>query len=411
VVFEGHRPVRVISVVQDISARKHAEAELKESETRLRLAREAAGFGIWDWDLVTGAGMWSPDQWRLWGMQPRPGAPSIDEWEAAIHNEDRAQQAAAREAVFAGKSREVEHEFRVVWPDGQVRWLLVKATLLRNPHGHLVRIAGITLDVTPSRQAEADLRRLSAELRARMDAEVAAREAAQARAAQAERMHALGQLAGGIAHDFNNVLQTVSGTIALIAHHPDDQVAIRRLVGLAEAATRRGAAITSRLLVFSRGGEPASEPVAAADLLHDLCEILAHTLGPNIDIAIRLGSGLAPFIADRSQLETSLINLATNARDAMPQGGSLTFFAAVETVPHDAPPHEAGLAPGCYMRLGVADTGTGMDDATRARATEPFFTTKPAGVGTGLGLAMAKDFAVQSGGGMTIESSPGGAPR
>jgi PAS domain-containing protein len=364
VVFEGERPVRVITVVQDISARKRIEAELRENETRLRLAREAAGFGIWDRDLLTGESLWSPDEWRLWGLSPRPGAPSVAEWATIVHPEDRARRVAAWSALLHDTPREADAGFRVVRPDGQVRWLQQKATLIRNAQGSLTRIVGITLDVTSSHEVPDGLRRLSMELRARMETEVAAREAAQARAAHAERVHALGQLAGGIAHDFNNVLQTVSSAITLITQRPDDQASLRRLLDMADAATRRGAAVTRRLLAFTRRNKLEAETIAADALLHDLHEILVHTLGPGIDIAVQPAPAPAPFVADRSQLETVLINLATNARDAMPHGGSLILSAAAETVPDDAPPDAAGLAPGRYIRLAVADDGIGMDAVT-----------------------------------------------
>ena len=148
-------------------------------------------------------------------------------------------------------------------------------------------------------------------------------------------------------------------------------------------------------------------PIDVADLLHELGEILSHTLGAAVDVRLRLQAGLAPLLADRGQLETVLVNLATNARDAMPDGGELTLSADHETVAAGAAPVPVGLAPGQYIRLTVADAGVGMDAATLARAREPFFTTKQSGAGTGLGLAMAQAFAEQSGGALAIESQPG----
>jgi CheY-like chemotaxis protein len=173
-------------------------------------------------------------------------------------------------------------------------------------------------------------------------------------------------------------------------------------------AAERGATVTHRLLAFSRRGELRAEPLEAAELLANTREILAHTLGTGIEIRVEVADGLPLLFADKGQLETVLVNLATNARDAMGTVGTLTLAAAAETRGLDGRQvHPAGLEPGSYVRLSVSDTGTGMDAATLKQAVEPFFTTKPIGKGTGLGLAMASGFAEQSGGALNIESVPG----
>jgi signal transduction histidine kinase/ActR/RegA family two-component response regulator len=242
--------------------------------------------------------------------------------------------------------------------------------------------------------AEAQLRR-----------EVVAREDAQAQTAHAERMTALGQLAGGIAHDFNNVLQVVSGGASRIGKHPEDKGTVVLQAQRIEQAVERGSAISRRLLAFARDDALSSEPIDAAALLADLGELLAHTIGPAISIHIDAAAAQGRFIADRRQLETVILNLATNARDAMPNGGDLTISAASLTLDHDA--ERPRLAAGRYVRIAVADTGIGMNAAILARVAEPFFTTKPKGLGTGLGLSMAKGFAEQSGGAFAITSEPG----
>ena len=406
VMFEAGSAIRAICVVQDISARKHVEEALRESETRLQLAHEAAGFGVWDWDFHAKTHTWSDDQWRLYGLEPKPDGLSFAAWGATIHPEDRDRVLADWAADSAGNIDRISYQFRVVWPGGSIRWLLGKGAIIRDSLRRVVRVVGVTLDVTASAQTEAELRRLGADLEMRVQQEVAAREAAQMRAAHAERMQALGQLAGGIAHDFNNVLQLVLGAITLIARRPDDQAGIPRLTQLAGEAIERGSSITRRLLAFGRRGDLRSEAIDAAMLLNGLREILVHTLGTSIDIRVSVEPGLPPFFADKSQLETALINVATNARDAMPGGGKLVLSAATEIVPRNASAHPARLDRGSYMRLTITDTGVGMDAATLARAIEPFFTTKEVGAGTGLGLAMCKGFAEQSGGGMSVESRP-----
>jgi PAS domain S-box-containing protein len=224
--------------------------------------------------------------------------------------------------------------------------------------------------------------------------------------AQAQKVQALGQLASGIAHDFNNILQAVSGAAMLIERRPEDHDRTRRLAHTAIDAAARGASITQRLLSFVRRGEVRTDVIAIAELLASVREVLAHTLGTGITVRDVVPSAVPPVMADRGQLETALVNLGTNARDAMRDGGTLTLAAAAEHVAA-GDRHPAGLAPGDYVRLSVADTGTGMDAATLARTTEAFFTTKPPGEGTGLGLAMVKSFAEQSGGALSIVSTQG----
>ena len=241
----------------------------------------------------------------------------------------------------------------------------------------------------------------------RLRQEVRARQEAQSRAEQAERLQALGQLAGGIAHDFNNVLQALSSALSVMTQRAEGQPGILQLCRMGTEAVARGASITNRLLVFGRRGNLQTESVDIPELLHGLQEILDHTLGAGIRVDVTLAGGLRPAKADRHQLETVLINLATNARDAMPRGGWLALSAEMETVPQGDAPHPDTPAAGRYVRLVVADTGTGMDPVTLARARAPFFTTKGVGKGTGLGLSMAQGFAGQSGGALRIESEPG----
>jgi PAS domain S-box-containing protein len=224
--------------------------------------------------------------------------------------------------------------------------------------------------------------------------------------AQAQKLQALGQLAGGIAHDFNNILQAVSGAAMLIEQRPGDHDRVRRLASTMIAAANRGTSITQRLLSFARRGELRAAPIATSDLLNSMREVFAYTLGTTIAVCTSVPPSVPALIADQPQLETAIINLGTNARDAMPGGGTIILSAEAENVA-EGHHHPAGLAPGDYVRLSFADNGTGMDAATLARVSEPFFTTKPQGQGTGLGLAMVKGFTEQSGGGLSITSTPG----
>ena len=243
---------------------------------------------------------------------------------------------------------------------------------LRWEGGQVAEALSIFQNITAEKHLLDIQQQINARLEERVQEEVTAREAAQQRAAHAERMHALGQIAGGIAHDFNNVLQAVTGGAALIERRPDDAERVLRNTRLVMDAARRGAAITSRLLAFSRRGDLRAASVDAATLLADMAEVLTHTLGGSVVCTVDAAPGLLPLFADRGQLETVLVNLATNARDAMPSGGTLTLAADSETVSSGLA-HPADLAPGDYIRLVVSDTGIGMDESVLARVTEPFF--------------------------------------
>jgi nitrogen-specific signal transduction histidine kinase/CheY-like chemotaxis protein len=248
---------------------------------------------------------------------------------------------------------------------------------------------------------------------------VTERNRAEARLREAQKLEALGRVAGGVAHDFNNLLQVVTGALWLIQSRPDRPDRVRRYAEAALEAAERGAGVTRRMLAFARQDRLDARPVPLDAALGELRGLLKGPLGPGIALEVAAPPDLPPVQADRVQLDLVLFNLALNARDAMtPDGGTLRIEAAAEeTAPEDAagdavaPGDPRGLRPGRYVRLTVADTGSGMDAATLARATEPFFTTKEVGRGTGLGLSMAHGFAVQSGGALAIESQPGRGTR
>jgi PAS domain S-box-containing protein len=279
--------------------------------------------------------------------------------------------------------------------------------LKRDADGQPHMVMESLVDVTELRETEAALQTLNRNLEQTVRDQVAAREAAQQRVAHADRIQALGQLAGGIAHDFNNVLQAVAGAAALIARRPADTEAVTRLVQLIRDAAARGASITRRMLVLARRSDLQAEPIEVMPLLDGIREVFVHTLGPSIGVVVEGTSDLPRLLADKAQLETALVNLGTNARDAMQDGGMLRLVAAVDALDPAVADHPAGLPFGVYIRISVIDTGTGMSGATLARVGEPFFTTKDVGKGTGLGLSMVKGFAEQSGGGFLVESTLG----
>jgi PAS domain S-box-containing protein len=256
-------------------------------------------------------------------------------------------------------------------------------------------------------KAQSDLEGLNRNLEERVLNEVAGREAAQWRALRAERIQALGQLAGGIAHDFNNVLQAVAGAADLLHSEGLQEAQIGRIADTIAKAAQRGTLVTERLLAFARRSPLKAELLDIAEVLNDIGRLLAQTLGSTITVRVDVEAALEPLMVDGGQLETVLINIATNARDAMPNGGVFTLSARRLLVANRES-EVNGLTSGRYVRIAGSDTGIGMDEATVIKAGEPFFTTKPQGKGTGLGLSMAKGFAEQSGGGLTIESKLGG---
>ncbi len=239
----------------------------------------------------------------------------------------------------------------------------------------------------------------------RLRREIMERQNTEAALLQAQKMQAVGQLAGGIAHDFNNILQMVLGSAGLVQRRANDPDSVQRLGRMIEDAARRGTSITRRLLAFSRREELQAEVLDVSELVNGLHEVLATTLGVGVAIQIDAQAGLPSIRADRGQFETVLVNLATNARDAMPDGGTLRISAGTREVLKAEDPQE--MPEGSYVCITVSDTGEGMDEETLARASEPFFTTKPLGQGTGLGLAMARSFVEGSGGRLIISSSVG----
>lgn len=393
---------------QRLEERDAVLTELQISEHRLRATYSAAPVGIGETDR---AGDYRSANERLHEILGYPEGGLLGQsFHLLTAPEDRERELLRYDALWRGEIDSYKLEKRLIRKNGSHVWVSVHASIARDQGTPLYAIR-IIQDISDRvraddvlREAEARLRTLNQELEARVHAEVSAREAAQVRAAHAERMQALGQLAGGIAHDFNNVLQSVQGGAALIATRADDD-GLRRLAQLILDAAGRGASVTRRLLAFSRHGDLRAEPIPPAELLYGLTEVLEPALGPMVRMRIEAASDLPSVIADKGQLETALINLATNARDAMLSGGSLVLSAVAETMSDR--PNALGLRPGRYVRFTVTDTGAGMDATILARVTEPFFTTKPAGEGTGLGLPMVKGFAEQSGGAFLIESRPG----
>ncbi|HUB50450.1 MAG TPA: ATP-binding protein, partial [Acetobacteraceae bacterium] len=303
-------------------------------------------------------------------------------------------------------------EFRMCIRDGTWHWFTGRALPVHDDvSGEIVRWFGSCTDIDAAVQAREalargteQLERLVSERTASLQREMLEREKAEAALAQAQKMEAVGQLTGGVAHDFNNLLTAVLGSLQMIVKRTDDPQ-IRRFAENARRAAERGARLTQQLLAFSRRQRLAPEPVDLPRLLSGISDLLTRAVGATVSLQTRFAADLPPAFVDPTQLELALLNLAINARDAMPDGGTLTLDSfALPSVP---PNLAENLAPGAYIAIAVTDTGTGMTPDVRERAFEPFFTTKEQGKGTGLGLSQVYGFVQQSGGTVQLRSAPG----
>jgi signal transduction histidine kinase len=267
------------------------------------------------------------------------------------------------------------------------------------------RVAERTAALEDSRAA---LQQLNGELEERIEQRTREREQALAQLFEAQKLDTIGQLTGGVAHDFNNLLMAVLGSLELLKKRITDNAPAQRLLDNAMQGAQRGAALTQRLLAFARRQELRPAAVSIPDLLAGMGDLLIRSLGPSVTIVRQMPPQLSLILVDANQLELAVMNLALNGRDAMPSGGTLTIEAREEIIGEES---EMALKPGRYVRLSVADTGHGMDEETRAKAAQPFFTTKGTGKGTGLGLSMVHGLAAQSGGALCIHSKLGEGSR
>ncbi len=268
-----------------------------------------------------------------------------------------------------------------------------------------VFVTGILRDATERKLAVEALERLNLELERKVEERTREREDALAKLFNSQKMESIGQLTGGLAHDFNNLLAAILSNLDLLRKRLPDDPKFRRLLDGAIHGAERGASLTARLLAFARRQELKPAAVDVEDLVAGMTELLERSLGTSIQIRMDIPGWLPPVHVDTNQLELALLNLAVNARDAMPFGGSLSISAAAETFVDSVPVPE--LARGDYVRISIADTGVGMDETILAQAREPFFTTKGPGKGTGLGLSMVYGLAIQSGGGLRLRSKTG----
>lgn len=501
-----------------------AFAARQASEERFAFAQEVGGIGSWDWDVLNDEGHVSETYKTMHGLTEVPGPLKLQQVLDVIHPDDLSGYL-ERLAAARGRLEPSSNEYRVICPDGAMRWIAARGRPIVDESGRYVRAVGVALDVTAERRAELELRELNVELEARVEARTSelarterrfraifdtsyqmtalarldgsvllANQAAldvvkatqdkvrgrriwhaglwaanpverakikeslkRVRAGefvryevqlqlgdtrrafdfsmkpvvddlgspvlivvegrditelkrteealrQAQKLESIGQLTGGVAHDFNNLLTPIIASLDMLQRRRVGSEREQRWIDAALQSAEKAKTLVHRLLAFARRQPLRAVPVDLRRLVEGMADLLASTSGPRIRVAVEIEPNLPPVNADPNQLEMAILNLWVNARDAMPDGGRLTIAARVARAGISAEPD---LAPGSYVRVSVADTGSGMDEATRQRAIEPFFSTKGSGKGTGLGLSMVHGLAAQLGGGLSIKSRVG----
>jgi len=401
-------------------ARINPSDNFQQSGELLLLAQEAGALGVFEWQVQTGTVRLSQNFLALYGLSDFDGR--YASWLGCIFREDLPRIVDLMDNAFAEQAREAHAEFRIVRPsDRALRWMEARNLIFYGPDGKPVRVVGVNVDVTERKRQLVQLRAFADTLEERvkdrtreLEAENEARRKAEELLRQSQKMEAVGQLTGGVAHDFNNLLTIILGGLDMIGRQlpalgeTAAAARITRARDMALQGVRRAITLTNRLLAFSRQQALAPKSVDANKLVAGICELLRRTLGEAVQLETVLAAGLWRTHTDPNQLENALLNLAVNARDAMPDGGKVTIetgncyldeaYVATLTEP---------VKPGQYIMLAVADTGCGMENSTLERAFDPFFTTKEVGKGTGLGLSQVYGFVRQSNGLVRIYSELG----
>ncbi len=385
--------VEVQSVGRDISERRGAEEQLRQSEERYLLLTEAISDVIWTMDLDQRLTYVSPSVRRLFGYQPEelPGL-DLSQLLAAgsfpLARDTLLEELRFQQEIETGQTRTRTLDLELVHKNGTPVWCEVKMTLLRDERGRPKGVLGVARDISSWKDAQEALVESEDRLR------------------RAQRLEAVGQLAGGIAHDFNNLLTVIIGNVELIARELPPRDELRGQIEEVSKAARRAASLTRQLLAFSRKQMMVPEILTFNTIVCDMSNMLRRLVGENIELETALQPQLDWVKADPSQLELVLVNLAVNARDAMPDGGRLTIETANEYLDRSYSDGNYEVVEGPYSKLAVTDTGRGIPAHDQSRIFEPFFTTKEVGKGTGLGLSTVYGIVKQSGGYIWVDSEP-----
>jgi len=377
-------PIRMLGVCLDVTERKRAESTLRSTEQNYRLLLKGArDYAIYMLDVDGHVRSWNDGAARIKGY-------SADEimgrhFRIFLTEEDRARDVADEALLSAAREGQFEAETWLVRKDGSKFYATIVMDSIRNDAGELIGFAKLVRDVTAQHEAKLAI------------------EEAREQLAQAQKMEALGQLTGGIAHDFNNLLMIVSGYAQILQGRIEDAKNLQAVEAI-RAATSRGEKLTRQLLAFSRRQQLMPVVVDLRQRIDSVRDMLAPSLRGNIEFVYDIEDKIWPVEVDLGELELALVNIAVNARDAMPDGGTITLSARNVVL---KPGSAAGALEGDYVALAIIDTGHGMAPDVLARVFEPFYTTKPVGKGTGLGLSQVHGFAMQSGGAATVSSEEG----
>ncbi|HJZ72756.1 MAG TPA: PAS domain-containing protein [Vicinamibacterales bacterium] len=378
----GSRVVGRVASFRDVGSTVRTAESLEQHRAFLEQAQTVAHIGSWVAELDGSGNVgWSAETHRIFGVPAGQFDGTSEAFFELVHTDDReAVRAAGAAAIERDRAFDIEH--RIVRPDGSVRWVQECGSLQRDATGNAVRMIGTVQDITERRQLEDQLR-------------------------QAQKMEAIGRLAGGIAHDLNNALTTMAGYAELaLGELQSDHVARADVEEIRRAAERAGS-VTRQLLAFSRKQLLQPRVFNLNGTVAAISRLLSRLLGPDVRVQTALADAQLDVLGDPGQIEQAIINLAVNARDAMPAGGQLTMSTAIEPVDDEYARTHLPITPGTFIVLRVADTGHGMSRETQARVFEPFFTTKDAGKGTGLGLSMVYGTMKQIGGFIFVDSELG----
>jgi PAS domain S-box-containing protein len=367
------------ATIQMATQRFLGEKALRESEARLDRAQEIAGVGSWELDIASGEFVWSRQLYRIAGLAADAN-PTVASLAARIHPDDYPAVPAWLAALRTGPRKD-PIELRMKHPDGNERIVRIDGRPLPDHDGTVRRLAGTAQDITERRLIERQL-------------------------VQAQKMEAIGSLTGGMAHDFNNVLGVIIGNLELLKRLVTSDGEAAALCGEALHGASRCTDLIRRLLAFARRQSLHPERTDVNALVGNIIQLLSRTLGEDITLKLSLGTAVCNVMVDPVQLEAALINLATNARDAMPKGGHLEIKTRSACLEASYAAIWPDVAPGDYALIEISDTGTGIPPEIIGRIFEPFFTTKGPGEGSGLGLSMAFGFVKQSGGHLSAYSEP-----
>jgi len=354
----------LFTMLKDITERKQAEESLKISEERLSLALKATNDGLWDWNIPEETAYFSPRYYEMLGYAADELHVLYKSWKDLIHQEDVENTNSKLEACLNGERDSFEMEFRIKTKQGAWKWILSRGRIVKyDEQGKPARIVGTHTDISQQKEIEERL-------------------------LHSEKMEAIGQLAGGIAHDFNNQLSSIVGYIELLHEGVHDRPELEKYTDNIMRATKRASDLTTQLLAFARKGKYQSVPVDVHSTIREVISLLQHSIDKRIVLKTHFHASPPYILGDPTQLQNALLNLALNARDAMPKGGELSFATSIVILDKQFCKQSSfELRPGDYLKIEVTDSGWGMDQKTQKHIFEPFFTTKPDGKGTGMGMA------------------------